>query len=251
MVFKQPVSGAQPVSAYYDDAYAESDYWNDEPATTRALGALLAAVAGVAPVGATLLDIGCGAGAFLRIARAAGYRVTGLELNASLAQRARDTSGAEVVVGDAGCTTLAGRRFDVVTVLDLIEHVPDPVGVLRRCADALTPGGHLVVYTPNHSSVIARAASGVFRMSGGRVRRPVTEIFDGLHVAFFNRRTLRLAVEKASLAVVRVSMIKYDPARSRQAGPVASGILRLLEAVSPLVEGQFRILLIARRPDAA
>jgi 2-polyprenyl-3-methyl-5-hydroxy-6-metoxy-1,4-benzoquinol methylase len=168
-------------------------------------------------------------------------------MNALLADRARRALGVEVMVGDITSATMGPRRFDVITAFDLLEHLLDPVGVIKRCADILAPGGHLAIYTPNHSSVIARTAALLFSISGGRIRKPVTEIFDGLHVVFFDRRTLRLSVEQAPLQIVETALIKYDPGRSKQAGTTSAAALRVLEAVSPLVNGQFRIFLIARK----
>ena len=78
---------------------------------------------------------------------------------------------------------------------------------------------------------------------------PVTEILDGLHVVFFDPRTLRLCIQKRPLQIVEIMMIKYDPARSNQAGAISAAGLRLLESVSPLVDGQVRIFLIARKVD--
>jgi 2-polyprenyl-3-methyl-5-hydroxy-6-metoxy-1,4-benzoquinol methylase len=246
VVFKQP-SAATPLVEYYDAGYAALDYWHAGTAATRALERLLAGVMRVAPPAtSSLLDIGCGAGSFLGLAKAAGYRVTGLEVNPQLAERARAT-GAEVVVADIASMAFEARRFDVVTAFDIIEHLLDPIDMIRRCADLLVPGGYLAIYTPNHAGLIARTASLLYSISGGRVRGPVAEIFDGLHVVFFDPRSLRMALERAPLEIVVSEMIKYDPARSNQAGPVSAAALRLLEAVSPLVHGQFRMFMIARK----
>jgi 2-polyprenyl-3-methyl-5-hydroxy-6-metoxy-1,4-benzoquinol methylase len=250
VIFKRP-SSATPLAEYYDAGYAALDYWDEAAATTNALERLLAGVMRVAPPAAsTLLDIGCGTGSFLGLATSAGYRVTGLEVNPQLAERARMT-GAEVIEADIASMALDARRFDVVTAFDIIEHLLDPIDMIRRCAHLLAPGGHLAIYTPNHASLIAKTASFLYAISGGVVRGPVAEIFDGLHVVFFDPRSLRMAIQQAPLEIVASEMIKYDPARSNQAGPVSAAALRLLEAVSPLVHGQFRMFMIARKSATA
>jgi 2-polyprenyl-3-methyl-5-hydroxy-6-metoxy-1,4-benzoquinol methylase len=81
------------------------------------------------PAGCSLLDVGCGADSFLGLAKAAGYRVTGLEVNPLLAERAR-TTGAEVLVADITSMALDARRFDVVTAFDIVEHLLDPVDTI-------------------------------------------------------------------------------------------------------------------------
>jgi len=77
-VFKQPSSAAAALSAYYDADYAASEYWDDSVPARQALERLLKAILRVAPpADSTLLDVGCGAGLFLELAKAAGYRVPG------------------------------------------------------------------------------------------------------------------------------------------------------------------------------
>jgi 2-polyprenyl-3-methyl-5-hydroxy-6-metoxy-1,4-benzoquinol methylase len=237
---------AKPLADYYDASYASLEYWDDEATTRRALEPIVLAAARWAPPGSTLLDVGSGAGAFLTLAADAGFRVTGLELNPRLAERARQRSGSEVVVGDVESEALGSRRFDVITLLDLIEHLLDPVAVLRRCHRWLAPGGHIIVYTPNHSSLIVRVADALYRLSGGRMRGPVSELFDCLHTVFFDPRTLRLALEQAGFATVQTQMLRYDPDRSRAATGVSAAVLRGLETVSPLVGGPFRVLMVGR-----
>jgi len=100
-----------------------------------------------------LLDVGCGNGRFLSLARGLGWECHGVEPDAAAAQVAREQgisllgSRLEDLPGD-----LAGT-FDVITLNQVIEHVYDPVDVLRRCHDLLRPGGHLWLETPNTESV--------------------------------------------------------------------------------------------------
>lgn len=247
-VYKIPSPTARPLTEYYDGSYADSDYWRQEEAALRALEKILGAmIANLGTSGLSLLDIGCGPGVFLVLAQRAGYEVSGLELNPELAQKARERTGAEVVVGDIATADLGGRTFDVITLLDLIEHVPDPVAILRRCRIWLKPGGHLVVYTPNHSGLIVRTAEALRRLTIGRLSGPIVEIFDCTHVVFFDDRTLRLALAKAEYRFDRTVLLKYDPTRSNQATGVAAVVLRGIEALSPLVRGQFRLLSFAAK----
>jgi 2-polyprenyl-3-methyl-5-hydroxy-6-metoxy-1,4-benzoquinol methylase len=243
-IYKRLSPAAKPLAAYYDEGYAALEYWDDESATRRALDPIVAAVRRGAPSGARLLDVGSGAGAFLQRAVEAGFRATGLELNPALAERARRT-GAEIIVGDIESGGVSGRRFDVITLLDLIEHLLDPVAALRRCHELLAPGGRIVLYTPNHASLIVRVADLAYRLTGGRVGGPVAEIFDCLHTVFFDPGSLRRAVDAAGLRAVETTLLPYDPERSRMARGVAALALRSLEAVSPLAGGRFRLLLVA------
>lgn len=245
VIYKVPSDSSKILTDYYGPEYAELDYWDQEEEARRSLSKIRDCVAETVTTG-SLLDVGCGPGLFVELAQESGFRVTGLEYNPSLAARARERTGAEIVEGDFLSSDLGGRHFDVVTLLDLIEHLADPLAALRRCRELLNPGGHLVLYTPNHASLIVRLAVMLDRVTRGRYSEPVGEIFDCTHVVFFDQRSLKQALAKTGLHARRTVLVKYDPSRSRQATGVSAQALKAIESVSPLVRGQFRILLFAQ-----
>ena len=141
---------------------------------------------------------------------------------------------------------LDGRRFDVITLLDLIEHVTDPAALLKRCRQLLNPDGYVVVYTPNHRGLIVRVATLLHRLSLGRISRPVAEIFDGVHVVFFDASSLGSIMARRRIPT---SGHGDDEVRSGsvQAGKWSFSLSTAdIESVSPLVRGQFRLLMIGR-----
>lgn len=98
-----------------------------------------------------VLDVGCGSGSFLRRMRSLGWAVSGTEPDPHAAAAAR-AGGIEVICGYPADLP-AERVFDLVTLSHVIEHVPDPVALLRDCRARLSPGGRLVVTTPNLLSI--------------------------------------------------------------------------------------------------
>lgn len=102
----------------------------------------------------TVLDVGCGDGAFLDLAREAGLGTAGLELNQKAAEDCR-AKGHEVSV--VPLAELAddprGPRYDLVTLFQVLEHVPDPVSFLGQAAGCLRPGGYLSVAVPNDHGI--------------------------------------------------------------------------------------------------
>jgi SAM-dependent methyltransferase len=93
-----------------------------------------------------LLEVGCALGLFLRRARERGWDVTGVEIAADCAEIAASNAGAPVLAGDLLEVDLPGR-FDVIVMIDVIEHLPDPVGCITRCSELLVEGGLLVIET--------------------------------------------------------------------------------------------------------
>ena len=98
-----------------------------------------------------LLDFGCGAGTFLRRMRAMGWDVTGMDFSET-AVRAVTDSGIRAVFGTLPHAELSPASFDVVTMRQALEHVPDPKQTLFESRKLLAPGGMLVVQVPNFAS---------------------------------------------------------------------------------------------------
>src|SRR6185437_4272837 len=104
---------------------------------------MLHLVSRLAPAGASVLDIGCGTG-FTLEALVQRYDAWGLEPDAAVRARTRDVVRDRVLPGDTGdLSALAGRRFDVVLLLDVLEHVEDDCGALTSAQAALAPGGKM------------------------------------------------------------------------------------------------------------
>jgi 2-polyprenyl-3-methyl-5-hydroxy-6-metoxy-1,4-benzoquinol methylase len=107
--------------------------------------------------GGNILDVGCSSGGFLGTMRSDSWKLFGIEMEASTAERARTATGAEVFVGDVVDAPFAGGSFDVVTCFDVLEHVYQPRKFLTKILEWLKPGGILYVGIPNIASWEARS----------------------------------------------------------------------------------------------
>jgi SAM-dependent methyltransferase len=137
-----------------------------------------------------LLDVGCYTGVFLRLAAAAGWQVTGLELSAWAAAIARRAGVGAVVECELEKAGLEPGSFDVVTFWDVVEHLSDPLAVLRQVHGLLKPGGVVALSTHLVDSAAARLA--------GR-RYP---FFMDMHLAHFSRPTLKRLLRESGFAIV-------------------------------------------------
>lgn len=100
-----------------------------------------------------LLDVGCGEGQFLSLARSAGFDVTGLDFNHHSLDAARRVFG----LTSLHCCSLqefASRRrnetYDVITLLEVLEHMADPLATLRTAESLLTPNGKVIISVPSY-----------------------------------------------------------------------------------------------------
>ena len=98
-----------------------------------------------------LLDVGCGSGYRLRRMAEAGWKVEGIDFDQQAVKMAR-SKGFEVRCGSLVEASYPADTFDVVSMYHVIEHVDNPLNVLRECIRILRPGGRLVLATPNIQS---------------------------------------------------------------------------------------------------
>lgn len=98
-----------------------------------------------------LLDVGCGDGSYIQYMRVLGWDVKGVDFDPEAVSNAR-ARGLMVQLGDLAQQQYPDNTFDVITINHVIEHVPEPLGLLQECRRILKPDGKLVVATPNASS---------------------------------------------------------------------------------------------------
>lgn len=111
----------------------------------------------VALAEARVLDVGCGGGILAEAMAARGAQVTGIDLSDKALAVARLhllESGQQVDYRKIPVETLAAEApasFDVVTCMEMLEHVPDPASVVRACATLVKPGGQVFLSTLNRN----------------------------------------------------------------------------------------------------
>jgi SAM-dependent methyltransferase len=101
------------------------------------------------------LDVGCGAGTLLDAVAAAGWQATGTEVSRGAAD-AVGKRGYDIRVGDLRELDLPAGAFDVVSMVEVVEHVPDAREQIQAAAGLLRPGGVLYVTTPHGRGISAR-----------------------------------------------------------------------------------------------
>jgi len=140
--------------------------------------------------GSRVLDVGAGAGIMVEAANERGLDAVGIEPSAWLAAVARER-GLPVIHGFFPNRSVSGS-YDLVTLVDVLEHVSHPVQMLRDIRAQLGPSGIVVVNTPDVSSVAAR-------LLGSKWWH-----FRTAHIGYFDRRTLEMACLRAGLRIVRL-----------------------------------------------
>lgn len=137
-----------------------------------------------------LLDVGCATGLFVDMATSRGWETTGIDVSAFAIQQARRYKGT-FLVADLMTVSLPPQSFDVITMFDVIEHVRQPIEVLRRAARLLSNRGLLVVETPNVGGLLAW----VMGQRWPHYRPPE-------HLFYFTPASLRLALSQSEFEML-------------------------------------------------
>lgn len=166
--------------------------------------------------GARALDVGCGAGLLSEALAREGAKVSALDLSPELVDIAKLhllESGLTVDYRLQSVESIAGEMpgaFDVVTCMELLEHVPDPESVLNACATLLKPGGKLFVSTLNRTPLAFAVAIVGAEYVAGLVPKGTHE-----YKSFIRPAELARWLRDAGLQLEDVSGLAYDPIRRK------------------------------------
>jgi len=160
--------------------------------------------------GKRALDVGCGAGLLCEPLARLGADVTGLDAapeNVEVARLHAAQSGLGIVYRAGSVETLAGAQFDLVTSMEVIEHVTDPALFIAGLAGALAENGLLILSTPNRTMLSRLALISVGEGFGAIPRG--THDWD----QFLKPDELTQLVEAAGLKLVEVRGLSFSPTR--------------------------------------
>jgi SAM-dependent methyltransferase len=148
------------------------------------------------------LDVGCDTGTFLEAtARLLGTVPVGIDVS----RRAIDEARARGITAFCGLLQdldPAVGSFDLITAIDVIEHVPDPVALLRAMRARLSARGVVYLETPNIASIVYGVGKVIGLMAGERPRRLRERLFPTEHVQYFTVDGLRIVLERSGFASV-------------------------------------------------
>ena len=167
----------------------------------------------------SLLDIGTGIGEFLYFA-GDNFEVEGTEISESAAETAKERYGLDLIRGEIENIDFGDRRFDVITLFHVLEHLPDPSSVLKRCRDLLSEEGVLIIAVPNEiDSFIKRPVKRLSSILGiGRFKKcgkfGLPElVLDGslseIHLSHFTVPTLKKWLNENNFVILEDTLDPY------------------------------------------
>ncbi len=148
-----------------------------------------------------LLDVGCGLGTFLDLARSAGFDVHGTEVSEYICHFAKEKLSLNIFHGPLEDFPSGLDSFDVITLWHTLEHMPNPLACLEKARQLLRPDGLLVVGVPNVNNTIMRILYPLVRRRPYRLFSPTHK---ELHLSHFSQSTLSAILNKSGFEIVSI-----------------------------------------------
>jgi len=199
-----------------------------------------------------LLDVGCSAGFFMKVARDQGWDVSGLEYSSDSAQLGRDLYDFNIQIGALSSHHYQPNSFDAVTLWDVIEHLPDPLESLRQALELLVPGGHIALSTPNIDGLFPRLS-----YLPGKLLNYWPHPAPPAHLSQFSVRTLGRMLKRAGFEVVcaetrRIPLdYSFGSVRELLRMPkrlVYAAVFAPVALIAPWIGQGDEVVMIARKP---
>jgi SAM-dependent methyltransferase len=186
-----------------------------------------------------LLDVGCGDGMFMTICQARGFEVAGNEEARAYVDHARATTGADVTLGRYAAEMYEPASFDVISMIQVVEHVPEPRPFLEIAHRHLRPGGLVVIEVPSRTAphfLLYRATRRKRFVDGGK---GVLEE----HVGYHHPGSMRRVTSDAGFQEVKLTTGRWAPKYEGWKRRVGAAIDPVLDRA-----GIGGILYIGRKP---
>ena len=154
-----------------------------------------------------MLDVGCATGLFLETAKRRGYEVFGVEISEYAVRHMTESIGSQVFMGELKEARFSDGFFDIITMWDILEHLQDPVQVMREANRILRRDGIIVIETVNTSCLNAKLLG---------ARWPLYA--PPYHIFYFSVDTLSALLSKSGFHIFKVEPIQtYSPFHSHKA----------------------------------
>lgn len=147
----------------------------------------------------TLLDIGCGTGLFLKSCTDAGLNVSGIDVSQNALNFAMDNYNLDVSDKKLDDLLNEGRKYDMITMWHVLEHIINPVEELKKVKGILKEGGLLIVEVPNLNSI-------KFKLSGHKWKGGNHPLY---HRSFFTAATLKQTLQKSGFGKIEIRNLPY------------------------------------------
>ena len=195
-----------------------------------------------------LLDVGSGNGEFLAVAQMRGWNVLGIDVSEEAASKAKSQFNVDTLVGIFPCDELGDRKFSAITMIDLLEHVVDPVLAVNCAKHHLTANGVLYVNSPNHRSLLCMIADIAGHIPLAYIQSQLAKYYHYSHVTVLNPKSLTKIFQITEMQILEQG--QNNPILGRFKLPLFLGLaIRLVLFLSKLVGKESRLWMLVKHKE--
>ncbi len=200
LLFVSPQPTEEKLRQYYRDFEPDYQFKYKDEAVKRGKK-ILKIIQGFKKNG-RLLDVGCGHGFFMDVARKKGWNVSGVEISPTASEFARSNFSLDVFTGELSEADLKDSYFDLISLQHTLEHLREPLKDLSTVRNKLRDDGLLVVAVPNSLSLMARCAKINWLC-----------LAEKTHLFHYTKSTLAKLLVKSGFRIIIVKTFEWDTQR--------------------------------------
>jgi ubiquinone/menaquinone biosynthesis C-methylase UbiE len=189
-VFANPCPSPEFIQSLYGEV-EDPVYQEEARGRSQNFSRILKYVNKIHPDRGMLFDVGAATGILLDIARGHGWQVEGIEPSSWSVRVAKDRYNLEVREGVFEEVSLPEEHYNVVTMVDFVEHIPHPFDALSTAQKILLPGGVLCLVTPDMNSIAAR----IFGKRWWHYRPG--------HLGYFSKQSLNFLLQRTGFKIMK------------------------------------------------
>ncbi len=190
-VFANPCPTPEYIQNLYQDI-VDPAYQDEAEGRQRNFGRILGFLEKIKPGKGHLFDVGAATGILLNLAQQQGWETEGIDPSTWAVKTAQARYGLDIIEGDFESAALVPDHYSAVTMVDFIEHVPDPLAALHKARLILKDTGILCLVTPDIKSLAARIAG------------PRWWHYRPAHLAYFTRQSLQALLARSGFQVLKI-----------------------------------------------
>jgi len=193
-----------------------------------------------------ILDIGCGTGAFLDIAKKRGWESFGVDISKRACDYAKEDFNINVFNGELYEANFPDKYFNVITLWDALEHIPHTSRFLKEVHRILKDDGLLFLETINVDTLINRIGDIIYKASFRKIEYPIRMLYGPHHIYYFTPFTLKRFLEKFKFNILEMHQDEYKINKIGVSWPIQMA-LSIIYLFQKIVKKQTVILVLAEK----
>jgi 2-polyprenyl-3-methyl-5-hydroxy-6-metoxy-1,4-benzoquinol methylase len=200
------------------------------------------------PAQRKLFDIGYGNGLFLAYAQRNHWIVDGIDTSPYNKIKAKENFNLDLRVGFFEKNKEMSGHYDAVTLLDVIEHITEPLPFLQNAGELLSENGILLLAVPHENSLLKHLGNILYLLSRGKITFGLDKQYVLEHVSYFNLQTMTFLLNKSGLEVIDHYYSSTDLAKYKLS-PLERTLGSLILFFGKLMRLQNRMIVLARKKE--